>query len=189
MTINNCLDKKRRFFLDITVFLLTIFLFIFALSDVSYAQVDSETIRLQGKIVRNDTGYEGLNVVNGTPSCVLAGTDSCAFRVRYYSASTAGTLYYTETYSNVEIGDYGGVFNLQLGAGTGTSGTEASVKDVLAKYQTVYIEISFDPSGGTTYGEVFTRTTLNASAYAFTAINASQSTDDSFQFYNMNDAG
>ena len=48
---------------------------------------NNETINLEGKIVRNDAGYEGLNVTTGSPACVVSGNanDTCDFQVRYYS--------------------------------------------------------------------------------------------------------
>ena len=69
--------------------------------------ISTSTINLQGKIVRNDTGYEGLNVTASNPACVIAGAgnDTCDFRIRYYDASTLGTLLLTEVFSNREIGN------------------------------------------------------------------------------------
>ncbi|HCC68115.1 TPA: hypothetical protein DEP90_02840, partial [Patescibacteria group bacterium] len=153
------------------------------LSDTIYA-VGSDEVSLQGKIVRNDTGYEGLNVVNGTPACVLSGADSCNFKVNYYSAVTAGTLYYSEKFEDVEIGDSGGIFNLDLGSGTLVSGgSKGSMNEVLLSEKEVFLEIVFDPAGDDSYAETFTRTALGASAYAF------GSAADGFNFYNVNDAG
>jgi hypothetical protein len=84
MSHKNCLKrlKNRIFSLIIFTFVLT-FLFLFLLSDTTYAQT-SDQISLQGKIVRNDAGYEGLNVVNGTPTCVASGADTCDFQVKSY---------------------------------------------------------------------------------------------------------
>jgi hypothetical protein len=146
---------------------------------------------LQGKIVRNDTGYEGLNVVNGTPTCVASGADTCDFQVKYYSASTAGTLYLTEEFENVEIGDYGGVFNLKLGSGNMTTTTECSdgtcsdPQEVISEFETLYIQIEFAPTGdGATYSEIFTRTALNASPYSIRSKYSEGSVNDAFKFYN-----
>jgi uncharacterized delta-60 repeat protein len=164
-------------------FILVLFL-TFLLSDVTYAQTADE-ISLQGKIVRNDTGYEGLNVVNGTPSCVSSGSDSCDFKVKYYDAASSGTLEYTEEFIDVEIGDYGGVFNLILGSVTG-SGNYSTLEDLLKNEKTLYLQIEFAPAGAGVYSEVFSRTALNASAYA---ISASQAAGDSFGFYNTDDTG
>jgi hypothetical protein len=183
MSQQNCLKRlKNRIFSIVLISSILTFLLSFLLSGTIYAQT-AGTVSLQGKIVRNDAGYEGLNVVNGTPSCVTSGTDDCNFKVSYYSASTSGTLYYSESFADVEIGDYGGVFNLNLGSGTLVSGgSETSFAEVVGKYKDVYIEIAFDPAGATTYGEVFTRTPLAASAYAMGA------GADGFSFYSVGDA-
>mgnify|MGYP007131780238 FL=1 len=97
--------------------LLVFVLLSFVFGDNSFAAT-SQTINFQGKIVRNDTGYEGLNVVAGAPACVITGSgnDTCDFQVKYYDASSGGNLLLTETFSNVEIGEYNGGFNLSLGA-------------------------------------------------------------------------
>jgi len=127
------------------------------------------TINLQGKIVRNDTGYEGLNVSAGSPSCVVDGSsnDTCDFRVRYYDASSGGTLLLTEEFSNVEIGQYKGVFNLSLGSdGSPTAGSYSSVEALIQGEDDVYVEIGFDPAGGNSYTETFTRMSVQATAYA-----------------------
>jgi hypothetical protein len=189
MSHKNCPKrlKNRIFSLIIFTFVLT-FLFTFLLSDISYAQT-SDQISLQGKIVRNDTGYEGLNVVEGTPTCVASGADTCDFQVKYYSASTSGTLYLTETFSDIEIGDYGGVFNLKLGSGSATTTAECSdgtcntIEEVFGEFKTIYLEIGFAPGGAGSFTEIFTRTSLNASAFAMGA------GSDSFSFYNTDNTG
>jgi hypothetical protein len=176
----NCLNRRISAALSIIITIILSRTFLFILSDTSYA-VGSDNINLQGKIVRNDIGYEGLNVVNGTPACVKSGPDTCNFKVGYYSADEAGTLYYEELFTGVEIGDYGGVFNLLLGSKSKNAGSEATLVDVLSKYKEVYIQISFDPSdNGSTYGEVFTRTILNASAFS---VRSGGSISDSFDLY------
>jgi hypothetical protein len=189
MSHKNCPKRlKNRIFSLITFTFVLTFLFTFLLSDTTYAQT-SDQISLQGKIVRNDTGYEGLNVVNGTPTCVASGADTCDFQVKYYSASTSGTLYLTETFSDVEIGDYDGVFNLKLGSGSATTtaecsdGTCNSIEEVFGEFKTIYLEIGFAPGGAGSFTETFTRTSLNASAFAMGA------GSDSFSFYNTDDTG
>jgi hypothetical protein len=189
MSHKNCPKRlKNRIFSLITFTFVLTFLFTFLLSDTTYAQT-SDQISLQGKIVRNDTGYEGLNVVNGTPACVASGADTCDFQVKYYSASTSGTLYLTETFSDVEIGDYGGVFNLKLGSGSVTTSAECSdgtcntIEEVFGEFKTIYLEIGFAPGGDGSFTETFTRTSLNASAFAMGA------GSDSFSFYNTDDTG
>jgi type 1 fimbria pilin len=46
---------------------------LFFVPNIANAATDS-TINFQGKIVRNDTGYEGLNVTAGKPACVIEGS-------------------------------------------------------------------------------------------------------------------
>ncbi|MFA7683056.1 MAG: delta-60 repeat domain-containing protein, partial [Candidatus Dojkabacteria bacterium] len=189
MSQKNCLKrlKNTRFFFVLITSVLSLLL-TFLLSDAIYAQT-SDRISLQGKIVRNDPGYEGLNVVNGTPACVQSGADTCDFQVRYYSASVSGTLYFTETFSDVEIGDYGGVFNLKLGSGSPTTTTQCadgtcnSVSEVFGEHKAIYMEIRFAPGGAGSFTEVFTRTPLNASAFAMGA------GSNSFSFYKKDNAG
>lgn len=184
MSHKNCPKRlKNRIFSFLFIIPFLAFTFVFLLSDAIYAQTADE-ISLQGKIVRNDAGYEGLNVVNGTPSCVTAANpDDCDFQVKYYDAATSGTLEYTEEFTDVEIGDYGGVFNLKLGSVTG-SGNYSSLDELLKNESTIYIQIEFAPSGdGSTYSEVFTRTALNASAYSIRSKYAEGSVDDAFKFY------
>ena len=179
----NCLNRRIQVVFSILLSVILSGILLYLLSDTSYA-VGSDNINLQGKIVRNDSGYEGLNVVNGTPACVKSGADTCNFKVGYYSASSGGTLYYEELFTGVEIGNYGGVFNLLLGSKSKNAGSEATFIDVFSKYEEVYIQISFDPSdNGSTYGEVFTRTTLNASAYSVRSKSAEASIPDSFDLY------
>ena len=104
--------------------------------------ISTSTINLQGKIVRNDTGHEGLNVTPGNPACVVAGAnnDTCDFRVRYYDASSGGTLLLTETFSDKEIGQYNGAFNLSLGSDLSpTTGKYASLSSLIDGEDEVYI--------------------------------------------------
>lgn len=190
MIQSNCLRQVKKIAFSLIPTLAISVLMLSLLSDTTYATT-SENIVLQGKIVRNDTGYEGLNVVNGTPSCVQSGTDSCDFRVRYYNDPDLGEgdLYLTETFSNKEIGDYAGVFNLTLGTGTVTTTSECSdgtcntVSEVINNFDDIYLEIGFDPAGGGSFTETFTRTALGASAYAIKSQYAKGSVEDSFDFH------
>ncbi|HRI05514.1 MAG TPA: hypothetical protein PLV59_01010 [Candidatus Dojkabacteria bacterium] len=150
----------------------------------------SETINFQGKIVRNDAGNEGLNVTAGSPACVFLGpsNDTCDFRVKYYSADTAGTLLATEVFSNKEIGEYNGIFNLTLGTGSFTAGSEANFRNMFLNNTAVYMEVDFAPDG-TSYTETFLddagkRMAVRAVAYAISAQGASKQ----FQFDSANDA-
>jgi hypothetical protein len=184
MLKNNCLGIVKKLFI-----LLTPSLFFVVLTSTVSAQmilpsdVTSTRINFQGKIVRNDAGYEGLNVKNGSPTCVQAGQDTCDFRVRYYDNDTGGTLLLTETFTNVEIGDYGGVFQLALGSGIVTTtsacrdGTCNDVVEVLSEYFSVYIELSFCPDGTETYAETFSRMPLNATPYSIHSRYAAAASD------------
>ena len=132
----------------------------------------SDTVNLQGKIVRNDAGYEGLNVTAGNPACVVTGSgnDTCDFRVRYYDASSGGNLLLTEVFSNVEIGQYLGVFNISLGSDLSPiAGVYSSFSGLIQGEDDVYVEMGFDPAGSNIYTEIFTRMPLEATAYAVRA--------------------
>ena len=139
----------------------------------------SDTVNLQGKIVRNDAGYEGLNVTAGNPACVVTGSgnDTCDFRVRYYDASSGGNLLLTEVFSNVEIGQYLGVFNISLGSDLSPiAGVYSSFSGLIQGEDDVYVEMGFDPAGSNTYTEVFSRMPLEATAYAVRAKYADNAT-------------
>lgn len=124
----------------------------FALSD--------NTINFQGKIVIKSNG---TNVTDTSPSCVESGADTCDFRIGYYNASTGGTLLWQEDFSNIEIGDYEGIFNLVLGSGTNNSGNESSFEDVYLNNNDVYTAILLDTDGNGdfTSPESFTRDGTN----------------------------
>ena len=158
--------------------------FVFAATDT--------TINFQGKIVRNDTGYEGLNVTAGNPACVVDGNgnDTCDFEVKYYTAASSGTLLYTEDFANVEIGQYNGAFTLSLGSSSShTSGTYAGCKggtcdnlqEVVNATTSLYVELSFSPAGTSSFTETFSRLPIQASAYALKAKYA-EAASSAFQF-------
>ena len=175
-----CLKPVKNIFIFLGIILPT---FLLISAKESYA-LSTNTINLQGKIVRNDTGYEGLNVSTGNPACVVAGSanDTCDFRVRYYSASSGGTLFLTEEFSNQEIGQYNGAFNLSLGSDPSpTAGSYSSLDALIAAEDTVYVEMGFDPAGGNSYTETFTRMPLQATAFAMRSKYASHAST-AFQF-------
>ncbi|MBI2356689.1 hypothetical protein HYV12_01370, partial [Candidatus Dojkabacteria bacterium] len=93
--IEYCLKFKKTALILLFIPVVGILFSIYISSEVF---ATDETINLQGRIVRNDTGNEGLNVSAGSPSCVFLGgsNDTCDFRVKYYSADTLGTLLATE---------------------------------------------------------------------------------------------
>jgi len=175
-------EKNRRNLAKIVIILLGIlipsYIFLGFWKGSVYAAT-SDTVNLQGKIVRNDVGYEGLNVTAGSPTCVVTGSgnDTCDFRVRYYDASSGGNLLLTEEFSNIEIGQYLGVFNLSLGSDISpTAGVYSSFSGLVQGEDDVYVEMGFDPSGSNTYTEVFTRMPLEATAYAIRAKYADNAT-------------
>lgn len=183
-----CPSAKKLYFLPI-IFLVFVALAFAARFTPVFAQ--AETFNFQGKIVRNDTGNEGLNVTTGSPACVILGitNDTCDFRVKYYSAATSGTLLGTEVFANREIGEYNGIFNLALGTGSFTAGSESSFRNIFLNNSSVFMEVDFAPDGST-YTETFldgngNRMAVRASAYAISASGASKQ----FQFDVLNDAG
>jgi len=168
MKKNNCPNVAK----NVLVLLIVSLIFAIYFSSSAYA-LTSDNINFQGKIVRNDTGYEGLNVVPGSPACVIDGADNdtCDFQVAYYTASTGGTLLLTETFTNVEIGQYDGVFELSLGSGSMTTtgqcrdSTCNTPSEVISEYKDLYLELKFSPDG-TNLTETFTRMPLEATAYS-----------------------
>ncbi len=175
-------EKNRRnlskFVIIFFGILIPSFIFLGLLKGPIYSAT-SDTVNLQGKIVRNDAGYEGLNVTAGNPSCVVVGSgnDTCDFRIRYYDSSTAGNLLLTEQFSNIEIGQYLGVFNLSLGSDPApVAGVYSSFSALIQGEDSVYVEVGFDPSGLNTYTEVFTRMPLQATGYAIRAKYADNAT-------------
>lgn len=171
---------SKRLFVLLTLLFSALFLSIF----IEQTFATAETINFQGRIVRNDAGYEGLNVTAGSPACVISGVsnDTCDFRIKYYTASSAGTLLGTETFSNVEIGYYQGVFNLALGTGTYSSGSESSFRNIFLNNSQVYVLTEFAPDGST-FTETFLdaaglRLPVRASAYAISSSGANKQ----FQF-------
>ena len=177
MRKSNCPKVAKKL-----IIFFVIFLFAGVLPEGVFA-VTNNVINFQGKIVRNNSGYEGLNVVAGTPSCVVAGAsnDTCDFRIRYYNASTSGTLLLTETFSNKEIGAYNGAFDLSLGSTSPTAGSYATFDAMIKGENTIYVELGFDPAGGGSFTETFTRMPLGASAFAIRAKYAAQASS-AFQF-------
>jgi len=174
--------KNRRNLAKIVIIFLGFFIpsfIFFGLFKGPIYSASSDTINLQGKIVRNDPGYEGLNVTAGNPSCVITGSgnDTCDFRIRYYDASTAGNLLLTEQFSNIEIGQYLGVFNLSLGSDPApVAGVYTSLSSLIQGESDVYVEVGFDPAGSSSYTEVFSRMPLEATGYAIRAKHADTAT-------------
>jgi hypothetical protein len=175
-------EKNRRNLAKIVIISLGLltpsFIFLGLLQGPIYS-ASSDTINLQGKIVRNDVGHEGLNITAGSPACVVSGdgNDTCDFRVRYYDAPTAGNLLLTEQFSNVEIGQYVGVFNVSLGSDAApVAGVYTSLSSLIQGEDDVYVEVGFDPAGASTYTEVFSRMPLEASGYAIRAKYADSAT-------------
>ncbi|MBD3328894.1 hypothetical protein GF357_00115, partial [Candidatus Dojkabacteria bacterium] len=111
----------------------------------AYAQETRATFSFQGKIVVKNTG---INIGTGSPACVAAGADSCNFRISYYDSASGGVLLWQEDFSNIEIGEYDGIFNLALGEGSDTgAGSSASFTDTFADNPSTYLHILFDANG------------------------------------------
>lgn len=178
--------RKILKYLGISLFFLISFIPLFLKPIYS---ATNDTINLEGKIVRNDTGYKGLNVTTGSPACVLSGNnnDTCDFQVKYYSASVAGTVFLTENFENVEIGQYNGAFNLSLGTGIILPGSYASLNAMIQKENNIFLEILFSPSGDGVYTETFSRMPLQSSAYSIRS-KYSSGASGAFQFNTSSDA-
>jgi len=131
----------------------------------------SNTLSFQGKIVRNDSGSEGINVSNSETSCIVAGADSCKFKASYYDDSSGTTLLGSETFSNVELGDNEGVFNLIFGSQSFTSGAVSSFEEIFSEgYDDVHVQVEFAPDGSS-FSEDFGFMGMRASAYAMNSNN------------------
>lgn len=122
-------------------------LFLFSHSAPVQADTDiNPTLSYQGKVTLDD----GTGLESGTPTCIVDGpnNDSCDFRFRIYGQSTGGFALWTETHSNVELGEFDGVFQVQLGSITRFGSLLRSFgRDDL------YLEISFDPDGNLDFDE------------------------------------
>ena len=184
MSTENCQNICKKIFKTSILLVINVTLILTSFDSIIFA-AGNETISFQGKIVRNDTGYEGLNVTAGNPACVVSGSsnDTCDFQVLYYTASSGGTLLGTEDFANKEIGEFGGVFNLSLGLGGWTAGSESTFTNIFKNNDTVYIELKFAPDGST-LTETFSRMQISASAYAIRAGRAdiANEADSAFQF-------
>jgi hypothetical protein len=143
-------------------------------SPIALAQAN-DTINFQGKIVNIG---DGTNLVAGTPACVVGGAsnDTCDFRVSIYDEAAAGNLLWQETHTNIEIGSYNGVFNLQLnsicGSWSAPSGGCSGSGITWGADSTIYLELEFAPAGSESFDEVFTRKLFNSVPYAYYADSA-----------------
>ncbi len=95
---------------------------------------------------------DGTNLVSGSPACVVVGADTCDFRVRVYDASSGGNLLFEEEHTNLEIGDYNGIFNLSINSICASTlsggvdwGTGGCISNGCVDFSStnVYFEISF----------------------------------------------
>jgi hypothetical protein len=167
-------SKKGLYLLLIIIFLL------FSSSFVFIHAASNDTSYFQGKIVIKDSG---INISENDPACVIdESADTCDFRVGYYSVNTGGSVLWREDFTNVELGDRGGIFSLPLGTGSNTSGSEASYKDAFVNNASVYMEVSFDTDGNGDFdsAEVFLLSTgvrmqIRSVPYAISALNLSES--------------
>ena len=94
-----------------------------------------------GQSVPQLINYQGrLANASGQP---VTGTINLTFT--FYSAATSGTVYLTVLQSNVQVTN--GVYNLLIGSGTITPGTETTLAAVFKKHQDVWlgIKVNSDP--------------------------------------------
>ena len=73
--------------------------------------VSTQEIKFQGKIVNKNTG------TNISPSCIINGAnnDTCDFKISIYSSASGGTALWSEILTDIEIGQYNGIFSLSIG--------------------------------------------------------------------------
>ncbi len=152
---------------------------IYTESVINISAASTSSLNFQGKIAIKGTG---TNITTDAPACILAEADTCDFRISYFSVATEGTSLYTEVFSDIELGNYSGIFNLALGLGSKTGGSETNFSDVFIENDSVFINIEFDASGSGdfTNPEIFTldgtnRMQLRATPFAITAANISNS--------------
>jgi len=174
-------SAKVRSVVLLTVFLSSLIAGFLLASSGTQAQAN-DTINFQSKIVDKSTG---LNVTTGTPACVLAGADTCDFRFSIYTDSTGGTLLWREPQADVELGDVGGLFNIELNSvcsswdspGGSCSGSGLD----WGNDSTIYLEVELDTDGDGDYAtgggdtlETFARKVFTSVPYAYYADTAGQ---------------
>lgn len=184
-------------------------IFVASFSDSAKAAINT-TVNFQGKLVNIS---DGTNLQTGTPACVQAGADTCDFRVRIWNHPTdsffpgpdQGNIMFSETFQDVEIGDYEGIFNLVINScgssdnGVSQWGTSVGNCTVYDDYSLTYtdtdpgvnfdrddlwVEISFadaDTSGSLgSFSETFTRTQFRSVPSAMMAKSLSGISADGF---------
>jgi hypothetical protein len=178
--------RRHRYSLLMVVwFLFSFFLFSLGFFPVRVRAAINEQFTYQGKIVDKTNG---TNLTNSDASCVsVGGADTCDFRVSLYSAVSGGTLQWQQTFSNVELYDNDGIFNLTMdGSNCGgdnlfddcyQNGSTDSIFTAAS-----WVEVEFDPDGDADFAEseTFARTEMSAVPYAFhakTADSATSATD------------
>lgn len=163
---------KKFGFLCFLIMVVTSLVVFGELKSPSWAATNiNPTFHYQGKVTLQD----GVNLLDGTPACVVPGAnnDICDFRFRLFSQDSGGFSLWGETHSNIELGEFDGVFSVELGSVNGfNSLLQAFGRDDL------YLEVSFDPDGNQDFDEnndgledeIFTpRQHLAAVPQAFTA--------------------
>lgn len=193
----NCPDMRTVFSLKLLLLpiaVVMVFLAIELISPVSAAA--NQEIKFQGKIVNKATG------TNISPACILsgAGNDTCDFRISVYDAASGGTALWSEILTDVEIGEYNGIFNLSIGSYciTGQGGSWTADGDAAGTRCAVgsggvdwssdadyYIQIEFDDantSGLNSFSspEVFsTRSKITSVPYAMRSSSAGSLVNES----------
>lgn len=137
----------KRLWTILTLILLGGFFYTSSIS----ANVDN-TINFQGKIVVQS---DGTNLTVGNPACIISGSsnDTCDFRVRIYNSQAGTEWMFEQTFQDVEIESYNGVFNLivngcnSLPIGTsqwGTTPTTCSITGLTTSSITIIQDDSAD---------------------------------------------
>ena len=129
----------------------------------------NSTINFQTKIVQKNTG---LTPVNGSPSCINAGADTCDIRVSIYDSPSGGTLLWAETHTNVELGSVGGLINLSLNSVCNSWGSCGGGSGVnWGSDSTIYLQLELDTDGNGDFSgaEVFARKLISSVPFAYYA--------------------
>jgi hypothetical protein len=164
----------RALLLKVISFVSVIILIFFVLlSNSTNTNIEQKYNNTDDNASKTVTRGNDENISSKVAPCVLSGPDTCDFQVRIYDELFGGSLLFSETLTDIEIGDTNGLFDLMLNttcAGGWTS-SAAPCSDNGINWEvdpTLYIEVEFDPSGKSTFSgaEVFKRIRLRSIPYA-----------------------
>jgi len=133
-----------------------LYLFIASILSASLFAQAPESFKYQS-VVRNAAG-------------VIIANQTVSFRLSIHQTSTTGAIVYSET-QTMSTNGYG-LANMNMGSGTVVSGTFSTIDWSLGPY---FLEIEFDPSGGSSYTVMGTSQLLSV-PYALYAENSGSST-------------